>query len=79
MRAQFALVKAWRGDPLGNLAYRATARNFNPVMATAADVTIVEVEELVETGSLNPDHVHTPGIYVQRILQGSHYEKRLQT
>ena len=79
LRAQFALVKAWRGDPLGNLAYRATARNFNPVMATAADVTIVEVEELVETGSLNPDHVHTPGIYVQRILQGSHYEKRLQT
>lgn len=79
LRAQFALVKAWRGDPLGNLAYRATARNFNPVMATAADVTIVEVEELVDTGSLNPDHVHTPGIYVQRILQGPHYEKPLQT
>jgi 3-oxoacid CoA-transferase subunit A len=79
LRAQFALVKAWRGDPLGNLAYRATARNFNPVMATAADVTIVEVEELVQTGSLSPDHIHTPGIYVQRILQGSHYEKRLQT
>ena len=79
MRAQFALVKAWRGDAVGNLAYRATARNFNPVMATAADITIAEVEELVETGSLNPDHVHTPGVYVQRILQGSHYEKRLQT
>ena len=79
LRAQFALVKAWRGDPLGNLVYRATARNFNPVMATAADVTIAEVEELVEPGSLNPDHVDTPGIYVQRILQGSHYEKRLQT
>jgi len=79
LRAQFALVKAWRGDALGNLVYRATARNFNPVMATAADVTIAEVEELVEAGSLNPDHVHTPGIYVQRILQGSHYEKRLQT
>jgi len=79
LRAQFALVKAWRGDPLGNLVYRATARNFNPVMATAADVTIAEVEELVESGSLNPDHVDTPGIYVQRILQGSHYEKRLQT
>jgi 3-oxoacid CoA-transferase subunit A len=79
LRAQFALVKAWRGDPLGNLVYRATARNFNPVMATAAEVTIAEVEELVESGSLNPDHVHTSGIYVQRILQGSHYEKRLQT
>jgi 3-oxoacid CoA-transferase subunit A len=79
LRAQFALVKAWRGDPLGNLVYRATARNFNPVMATAADVTIAEVEELVEPGSLNPDHVDTPGIYVQRILQGSRYEKRLQT
>lgn len=79
LRAQFALVKAWRGDPLGNLIYRATARNFNPVMATAADVTIAEVEELVEPGSLNPDHIDTPGIYVQRILQGSHYEKRLQT
>ncbi len=79
LRAQFALVKAWRGDPLGNLVYRATARNFNPVMATAADVTIAEVEELVEPGSLNPDHIDTPGIYVRRILQGSHYQKRLQT
>jgi 3-oxoacid CoA-transferase A subunit len=79
LRAQFALIKAWRGDPLGNLVYRATARNFNPVMATAADVTIAEVEELVEPGSLNPDHIDTPGIYVHRILQGSHYEKRLQT
>jgi 3-oxoacid CoA-transferase subunit A len=79
LRAQFALVKAWRGDALGNLVYRATARNFNPVMATAADITIAEVEELVEAGSLNPDQVQTPGIYVQRILQGSHYEKRLQT
>jgi 3-oxoacid CoA-transferase subunit A len=79
LRAQFALVKAWRGDGLGNLIYRATARNFNPAMATAADNTIAEVEELVETGSLNPDHVHTPGIYIQRILQGSHYEKPLQT
>ena len=79
LRAQFALVKAWRGDPLGNLVYRATARNFNPVMATAADVTIAEVEELVEPGSLNPDHIDTPGIYVRRILQGSRYEKRLQT
>ena len=70
---------AWRGDALGNLVCRATARNFNPVMATAADVTIAEVEELVETGSLNADRVDTPGIYVQSILQGSHYEKRLQT
>lgn len=79
LRAQFAFVKAWRGDWAGNLVYRATARNFNPEMATAADVTIAEVEELVEPGALEPDHVHTPGIYVQRILQGGHYEKRIET
>ncbi len=75
LRAQFAFVKAWKGDSVGNLVYRATARNFNPDMATAADVTIAEVEELVQPGVLDPDHVHTPGIYVQRILQGVRYEK----
>ncbi len=79
MRAQFAFVKAWRGDRAGNLVYRATARNFNPEMATAADVTIAEVEELMEPGALEPDHVHTPGIYVQRVLQGAKYEKRIET
>jgi 3-oxoacid CoA-transferase A subunit len=79
LRAEFALIKAWKGDPAGNLVYRGTARNFNPEMATAADVTIAEVEELVEVGRLEPDHIHTPGIYVQRILQGMHYEKRVET
>jgi 3-oxoacid CoA-transferase subunit A len=78
LRAQFALVKAWRGDSSGNLVYRATARNFNPLMATAADVTIAEVEGLVEAGQLDPDRIHTPGIYVQRILQGTRYEKRIE-
>lgn len=74
----FALVKAWRGDPLGNLVYRDTARNFNPLAAMAGRVTIAEVEELVEVGQLDPNHVHTPGIFVQRILQGSGYEKRIE-
>jgi 3-oxoacid CoA-transferase/3-oxoacid CoA-transferase subunit A len=74
----FALVKAWRGDRLGNLVYRRTARNFNPMMATAAKVTIAEVEELVEPGQIDPDHVHTPGIYVHRIFQGARYEKRIE-
>lgn len=76
--ADFALVKAWRGDTLGNLVYRRTARNFNPMMATAAKVTIAEVEELVEPGEIDPDLVHTPGIYVHRILQGPGYEKRIE-
>jgi 3-oxoacid CoA-transferase A subunit len=76
LRAQFALIKAWRGDRAGNLLYRATARNFNPTMATAADVTIAEVEELVELGQLDPNHIHTPGIFVQRILQGGCYERK---
>jgi 3-oxoacid CoA-transferase subunit A len=78
LRADFALVKAWKGDRAGNLIYRKTARNFNPMMATAAKVTIVEVEELVETGTLDPDAIVTPGIYVQRIFQGNVYEKRIE-
>ncbi len=76
--ADFALVKAWKGDTAGNLVYRSTARNFNPVMAMAGKVTIAEVEELVELGELDPDHVHTPGIYVHRIFQGKDYEKRIE-
>jgi 3-oxoacid CoA-transferase subunit A len=78
IRGDFALVKAWRGDRYGNLVYRHTAMNFNPMMATAATVTIAEVEELVEVGSLDPDHVHTPGIFVHRIFQGTGYEKRIE-
>jgi 3-oxoacid CoA-transferase subunit A len=74
----FALVKAWKGDELGNLVYRHTAANFNPMMATAGRVTIAEVEELVPVGALDPDHVHTPGIYVQRIFAGASYEKRIE-
>ena len=76
--ADFALVKAWRGDRLGNLVYRKTARNFNPMMATAAKITIAEVEELVEPGQIDPDHIITPGIYVTRIVQGEKYEKRIE-
>jgi 3-oxoacid CoA-transferase subunit A len=78
LRADFALVKAWKGDRVGNLIYRKTARNFNPMMATAAKVTIAEVEELVETGALDPDAIVTPGIYVQRIFEGHSYEKRVE-
>ncbi len=78
LKADFAFVKAWRGDRAGNLVYRKTARNFNPVMATAAAVTIAEVEHLVEPGELDPDHVVTPGIFVQHILQGAKYEKRIE-
>jgi 3-oxoacid CoA-transferase subunit A len=73
-----AIVKAWRGDHAGNLVYRKTARNFNPVAATAGKVCVVEVEHLVEPGELDPDHIHTPGIYVDRILQGRNYEKRIE-
>lgn len=76
--ADFALVKAWKGDTEGNLVFRHTARNFNPMMATAAKVTIAEVEELVAPGEIDPDHVHVPGIYVHRILKGEHYEKRIE-
>ena len=74
----FALVKAWRGDPRGNLVYRDTARNFNPLAAMAGRITIAEVEELVAVGELDPNEVHTPGIFVQRILEGSGYEKRIE-
>jgi len=76
--ADFALIKAWKGDRLGNLVYRKTARNFNPMMATAAKITIAEVEHLVEPGQIDPDHVVTPGIYVKRIIQGEHYERRIE-
>ncbi|RME15445.1 MAG: CoA transferase subunit A [Bdellovibrio sp.] len=78
IRGDFALVKAWKGDTFGNLIYRKTARNFNPMMAAAGKITIAEVEELVPAGELDPDQVHTPGIYVQRIFQGDHYEKRIE-
>jgi 3-oxoacid CoA-transferase subunit A len=78
LKADFALVKAWKGDTQGNLVYRRTARNFNPMMATAAKITIAEVEHLVKPGELEPDMVATPGVYVQRILQGEHYEKRIE-
>jgi len=78
LHADFAFVKAWKGDRDGNLVYRRTARNFNPVMATAADVTIAEVEHLVEPGEIDPDHVHTPGIFVKYIFEGSGYEKRIE-
>ena len=78
LTADFALIKAWRGDTAGNLVYRKTARNFNPMMATAAKITIAEVEELVEPGEIDADHVVTPGIFVQRILKGSGYEKRIE-
>jgi 3-oxoacid CoA-transferase subunit A len=78
LKADFALVKAFRGDREGNLIYRKTARNFNPMMATAARVTIAEVEHLVESGAMDPDHVHTPGVFVRHIFQGSGYEKRIE-
>ena len=76
--ADFALVKAWKGDTAGNLIFRSTRRNFNPVMAMAGKITIAEVEELVEAGQLDPDHIHTPGVYVHRIFQGEKYEKRIE-
>lgn len=74
----FAFVKAWKGDKFGNLIYRKTARNFNPMIATAGKITIAEVEELVEIGELNPDEIHTPGVFVQRIFKGTNYEKRIE-
>ena len=76
--ADFAIVKAWKGDPYGNLIYRETARNFNPLMAMAGKITIAEVEELVPAGTLDPDQIHTPGIYVHRIFKGVNYEKRIE-
>jgi 3-oxoacid CoA-transferase subunit A len=78
LKADFALVKAWRGDGLGNLVYRRTAQNFNPMMAAAGQVTIAEVEELIEVGAIDPAQVHTPGIYVQRIVQCEKQEKRIE-
>jgi len=78
LTADFAIVKAWKGDTEGNLIYKATARNFNPMMAMAGKVTIAEVEELVPAGELNPNEIHTPGIFVQRIFQGEKYEKRIE-
>ena len=78
LSADFALVKAWKGDKSGNLIYRKTARNFNPMMATAAKVTIAEVEHLVEIGELEADAIHTPSIYVQRVFQGELYERRIE-
>ena len=79
LKADVALIKAWKGDRLGNLVYRRTARNFNPVMATAAKVTIAEVEELVEPGELDPDHIVTPGIYVKRVVRGEGYVKPVES
>ena len=78
LRADFAIVKAWKGDTSGNLIFKGTARNFNPMMATAGKITIAEVEELVPVGKLDPNQIHTPGIFVQRIFQGSGYEKRIE-
>jgi len=74
----FAFVKAWKGDKFGNLIFRKTARNFNPMIATAGKITVAEVEELVEIGTLEPDQIHTPGVYVQRIFQGKNYQKRIE-
>jgi 3-oxoacid CoA-transferase subunit A len=76
--ADFAIVKAWKGDTAGNLIYKSTARNFNPIMATAGKITIAEVEELVPAGDLDPNQIHTPGIYVHRIFKGENYEKRIE-
>jgi 3-oxoacid CoA-transferase subunit A len=78
LKADLAIVKAWKGDAEGNLLYRKTSRNFNPMMAAAAQITVAEVEELVPVGSFDPDNIHTPGIYVDRILQGAAYEKRIE-
>ena len=78
LTADFAFVKAWKGDTAGNLVYKATARNFNPMMAMAGRITVAEVEELVPEGELDPNTIHTPGIFVQRIFQGEGYEKRIE-
>ncbi len=78
LRADFSIVKAWRGDTSGNLIFRGTARNFNPMMATAGNITIAEVEELVPVGQLGPNEIHIPGIFVHRIFQGKNYEKRIE-
>jgi len=78
LHADFAIVKAWKGDAAGNLIYKATAKNFNPMMAMAGKITVAEVEELMPVGALNPNEIHTPGIFVQRIFQGEKYEKRME-
>lgn len=78
LRADFSLIKAWKGDTMGNLVYKGTARNFNPMMATAGKIVIAEVEELVQPGELDPNNIHTPGIYVHRIFKGTNYEKRIE-
>ena len=78
LTADFAFVKAWKGDSAGNLVFKATARNFNPMMAMAGTITVAEVEELVPLGTLDPNEIHTPGIFVQRIFQGDHYDKRIE-
>ena len=78
LRADLSIVKAWKGDEEGNLIYRKTARNFNPMMAMAGKVTVAEVEEIVPTGSIDPDNIHTPGIFVQRLIRGAKYEKRIE-
>ena len=78
LNADFAIVKAWKGDTAGNLIYKGTARNFNPLMAMAGKITIAEVEELVSPGEIDPNQIHTPGIFVQRIFKGSNYEKRIE-
>ena len=78
MTADFAFVKAWKGDEAGNLIYKGTARNFNPLMAMGGKITVAEVEELLPTGELDPNQIHTPGIYVQKIFKGSKYEKRIE-
>jgi len=78
LQADFAIVKAWKGDSFGNLIYKGTARNFNPVMAMAGKITIAEVEHLVEPGELDPNFIHTPGVFVQRIFEGNNYEKRIE-
>lgn len=78
IKGDFAFVKAWKGDKFGNLIYRKTARNFNPMIATAGKITVAEVEELVEVGELDPDQIHTPGVFVQRIFQGVNYQKRIE-
>ncbi len=78
IKGDFAFVKAWKGDKFGNLIFRKTSRNFNPMAATAGKITVAEVEELVEVGELDPDQVHTPGIYVQRIFKGTNYQKRIE-
>ena len=78
LTADFAFVKAWKGDIAGNLIFKGTARNFNPIMAMAGKITVAEVEELVPLGELNPNYIHTPGIFVQRIIKGEKYEKRIE-